>query len=73
MQDNKNNKGDSPQKLCCSEQELRMKQPKHKRLEYVAGWNIHQLVKGKNQKAVARVGRWLSQFSNLGYDGRALT
>nr|NP_001071769.1 Neuralized-b protein [Ciona intestinalis]XP_026691144.1 neuralized-b protein isoform X1 [Ciona intestinalis]BAE06572.1 Ci-Neuralized-b [Ciona intestinalis] len=27
------------------EQELRLRQPKHKRLEYVAGWNIHQLVK----------------------------
>uniref|UniRef100_H2YV94 RING-type domain-containing protein n=1 Tax=Ciona savignyi TaxID=51511 RepID=H2YV94_CIOSA len=27
------------------EQELRLKQPRHKRLEYVAGWNIHHLVK----------------------------
>ena len=30
------------------EQELRLKQPKHKRLEYVAGWDIHQLIKGEN-------------------------
>ncbi|XP_076814986.1 protein neuralized-like isoform X1 [Clavelina lepadiformis] len=27
------------------EKERRLHQPKHKRLEYVAGWNIHQLVK----------------------------